>query len=210
MGLNLISVMVWVWNFWRLHFQKNQKSKIEMFTCGTECVDVECRPRFWSSSSSTHIGCKQILVPEQKTLWSRHQWYAIEWLLFHLQTRSRHNCFAKKRVRKSFSMTTGKAAQHSPVNVYTDDKAKRLMRTFRGSLAFSFLVTWFDIVITRPGNEMAKEMVGFSCLRQLLKSKASCWMVTNKPILCSLLLCSRYLRYRQTWTLRKSLALPFL
>ena len=71
-------------------------------------------------------------------------------------------------------MTTGKAAQHSPVNVYTDDKAKRLMRTFRGSLAFSFLVTWFDIVITRPGNEMAKEMVGFSCLRQLLKSKASC------------------------------------
>lgn len=32
------------------------------------------------------------------------------------------------------------------------------MRTFRASLAFAFLICWFEIVILRPSGEMAKEM----------------------------------------------------
>mmetsp|Transcript_5637 Transcript_5637/g.14084 ORF Transcript_5637/g.14084 Transcript_5637/m.14084 type:complete len:231 (-) Transcript_5637:567-1259(-) len=55
-------------------------------------------------------------------------------------------------------MTEGTTAQHSPVNVYSDDKVKRLMRTFGASIAFSFLITWFDIMISRPASKMATEM----------------------------------------------------
>lgn len=53
-------------------------------------------------------------------------------------------------------MTAG--AQHEPVNVYSDGKAQRLLRTFLASMAFSFLVAWFDIVILRPAKEMEVEM----------------------------------------------------
>lgn len=53
-------------------------------------------------------------------------------------------------------MAEGNTAQ--PVNVYTDDKAQRLMRTFGASLAFTILVVWIDIVILRPAVGMAKEM----------------------------------------------------
>ena len=53
------------------------------------------------------------------------------------------------------------AATPQPVNVYTDEKARRLVRTFFSSLAFSFLLCWFEIVILRPAGELAKEMVGF-------------------------------------------------
>jgi hypothetical protein len=46
-------------------------------------------------------------------------------------------------------------------NVYSEEKAQRLVRTFRGSLAFAFLIVWFEMVILRPAGEMEKEMVGF-------------------------------------------------
>mmetsp|Transcript_15104 Transcript_15104/g.38058 ORF Transcript_15104/g.38058 Transcript_15104/m.38058 type:complete len:222 (-) Transcript_15104:68-733(-) len=45
-----------------------------------------------------------------------------------------------------------------PVNVYTDEKAKRLVRTFGASLAFAFLLCWIEIVILRPSGDMEKEM----------------------------------------------------
>eukprot|EP00531_Pseudo-nitzschia_arenysensis_P011686 CAMPEP_0116124988 /NCGR_PEP_ID=MMETSP0329-20121206/5573_1 /TAXON_ID=697910 /ORGANISM="Pseudo-nitzschia arenysensis, Strain B593" /LENGTH=222 /DNA_ID=CAMNT_0003619003 /DNA_START=73 /DNA_END=741 /DNA_ORIENTATION=- len=44
------------------------------------------------------------------------------------------------------------------VNVYTDEKAKRLMATFRASMAFAFLICWFEIVIIRPSDDMRREM----------------------------------------------------
>ena len=53
------------------------------------------------------------------------------------------------------------AAAAKPVQVYTDEKARRLMRTFGASLAFAGLLCWFEIVILRPSLDMAKEMVGF-------------------------------------------------
>ena len=46
-----------------------------------------------------------------------------------------------------------------PANVYTDEKAKRLMATFRASMAFAFLICWFEIVIIRPSDDMRREMV---------------------------------------------------
>lgn len=45
-------------------------------------------------------------------------------------------------------------------NVYSEEKAQRLVQTFRGSLAFSFLIVWFEMVILRPSGDMEKEMVG--------------------------------------------------
>ena len=62
-------------------------------------------------------------------------------------------------------MTEGNTVQ--PVNVYTDEKAKRLMRTFGASLAFSFLVVWIDIVILRQAVGMAREMVCFLYCKSL-------------------------------------------
>lgn len=47
-----------------------------------------------------------------------------------------------------------------PVNVYTDEKAKRLMRTFGASMAFSFLIVWFEMMILRPAADYDEEMVG--------------------------------------------------
>lgn len=52
------------------------------------------------------------------------------------------------------------AAATQPTKVYTDEKARRLMRTFGASLAFAGLICWFDIVILRPSVDMAVEMVG--------------------------------------------------
>ena len=69
----------------------------------------------------------------------------------------------RKRVWKSFTMTEG-AAQNTPINVYSEAKANRLMRTFGSSLAFSCLIAFFDIVITRPAIDFGKEMVGFRSL----------------------------------------------
>ena len=60
-----------------------------------------------------------------------------------------------------------------PVNVYTDEKAKRLVRTFGASLAFAVLLCWFEIVILRPAGEMEKEMVGFWC--RLVFDVATMW-----------------------------------
>eukprot|EP00532_Pseudo-nitzschia_australis_P001837 CAMPEP_0168189210 /NCGR_PEP_ID=MMETSP0139_2-20121125/16218_1 /TAXON_ID=44445 /ORGANISM="Pseudo-nitzschia australis, Strain 10249 10 AB" /LENGTH=222 /DNA_ID=CAMNT_0008112017 /DNA_START=153 /DNA_END=821 /DNA_ORIENTATION=- len=46
----------------------------------------------------------------------------------------------------------------TPVNVYTDEKAQRLMRTFTSSLAFSLLIGWFEIMILRPASDMRRDM----------------------------------------------------
>ena len=54
-------------------------------------------------------------------------------------------------------------ATAQPVNVYTDEKARRLVRTFSASLAFACLICWFEMMILRPSGEMEKEMVGFVC-----------------------------------------------
>ncbi len=53
------------------------------------------------------------------------------------------------------------AAEGKPVNVYTDEKAKRLMRTYGASMAFAFLICWFEMVIIRPASDLEKEMVRF-------------------------------------------------
>lgn len=53
------------------------------------------------------------------------------------------------------------ADKQHPVNVYTDEKVNRLVRTFCASLAFAFLLCWFEIVILRPAADMEKEMVRF-------------------------------------------------
>jgi hypothetical protein len=59
---------------------------------------------------------------------------------------------------------TAASSQQQPVNVYTEEKAHRLVQTFQGSLAFSFLIVWFEMVILRPAGDMEKEMVGFGVL----------------------------------------------
>mmetsp|Transcript_22686 Transcript_22686/g.53599 ORF Transcript_22686/g.53599 Transcript_22686/m.53599 type:complete len:224 (-) Transcript_22686:249-920(-) len=43
-------------------------------------------------------------------------------------------------------------------NMYTDEKAKRLMRTFSSSMAFALLIGWFEIMILNPASEMGAEM----------------------------------------------------
>eukprot|EP00534_Pseudo-nitzschia_fraudulenta_P012317 CAMPEP_0201217338 /NCGR_PEP_ID=MMETSP0851-20130426/190008_1 /ASSEMBLY_ACC=CAM_ASM_000631 /TAXON_ID=183588 /ORGANISM="Pseudo-nitzschia fraudulenta, Strain WWA7" /LENGTH=232 /DNA_ID=CAMNT_0047506985 /DNA_START=107 /DNA_END=805 /DNA_ORIENTATION=+ len=52
----------------------------------------------------------------------------------------------------------GAPTQQSPVNAYTDEKSRRLVRTFGATLAFSFLIVWFEMVILRPAVDMAVEM----------------------------------------------------
>ena len=47
--------------------------------------------------------------------------------------------------------------------VYSEEKAQRLVRTFGATLSFSLLIGWFEIMILRPGIDMKVEMVRFCC-----------------------------------------------
>lgn len=42
--------------------------------------------------------------------------------------------------------------------VYSEEKAQRLVRTFGATLSFSLLIGWFEIMILRPGIDMKVEM----------------------------------------------------
>ena len=72
----------------------------------------------------------------------------------------------------------------TPVNVYTEEKAQRLMRTFRASLAFASLVCLFEIAIVRPSDDMEKEMVSclFVCLLNSVVSVSAGRMNPSKEI----------------------------
>jgi len=52
------------------------------------------------------------------------------------------------------------AANDKPAQVYSEETARRLIRTFLSSLAFGLLICWFEIIILRPASDMEKEMVG--------------------------------------------------
>lgn len=54
--------------------------------------------------------------------------------------------------------TTTASAKKMTLQVYSDEKANRLMQTFGTIVSISLLIGWLDIIIVRPAGDIADEM----------------------------------------------------